>query len=332
MQSAGRRAATETRMSSTWPAPDRDVGSFVVPPDEPMVRDPDARWNWWISNHGTLIAATLVVLALSMLAVLIVHDRTETAPPTTTAAPAPSGKAPTTLTLPPLTTQGAVSAVNPASGVTTTSSRPATALSEPTTAAPSTVRTTVVETDPPTTALPTTIRTTPAPTTTAPTTAAPPTAPPPTPAALATDRTAALVLPHLQATDLPAGWVQVARRITSNPSQPTSGAASFRWAGPHDTTALLQLADASQPPTFDRKVTVRGHQANVTVSGPDISVQWSEGAGLGVRLRTHGLSETDAIAVANKLSSLSDSDWSKLVQRCKSVTPISWDRILIEDW
>jgi hypothetical protein len=303
---------------------------------------PDARWDWWISNHGILIAASLAVLALSMLAVLVVHDRSKATPPaTTTAIPAGAGNGPTTLTLPPLIAAGGVNALTVTSGVTTvaasiaakagtnstTPGLPVVVTASETVTTGATVATTRT-TQPPTTDASTTAPTNPAPTTALPTTAAATTTSGSTP-----DRAGALALPHLQATALPASWVQVARRITTNPIQPTRSAASFRWAGPNGSGALLQLAQASLPgPTSDRLVTIRGHQADITVMGLDVTLHWTETSGVGVAMSTHGLSEAEAVSVANKLSPLSDSDWSVLVQRCKLVVPTAWDRILTEDW
>jgi hypothetical protein len=354
MERVGRRAAPENPMNPASPAPPAAIAPFVALPTEDSARDPDARWNWWISNYGTLITSSLVVLALSMLAVLVVHDRTNaTLPTTTTTVPAVAGNAPTALTLPALTSVGGVNALTVTSGVTTVAaSTPAKAVTNSTTAAvPSVVAapetaitratlSTTLKTQAPTTVASTTAPTKLASTTAAPTTAAPTTTPPTTAATTTTttsdgtpDRTAALSLPHLQATALPASWVQVARRVASSPIQPIRGAASFRWAGPNGSGALLQLAEASVPgPTSNRSVTIRGHQADITVKGLDVTLRWAETPGVGIAMTTHGLTENEAVSVANKLSPLSDSDWSALVQRSKLVVPTSWDRILSEDW
>jgi hypothetical protein len=46
--------------------------------------DPNARWNWWILNHGLLIGSTLIVLALVTLGLRFLSDhRCERRPSTT---------------------------------------------------------------------------------------------------------------------------------------------------------------------------------------------------------------------------------------------------------
>jgi hypothetical protein len=61
--------------------------SELLPHTDRREVDPNARWNWWILNHGLLIGSTLIVLALVTLGLRFLSDhRCERRPSTTSVA------------------------------------------------------------------------------------------------------------------------------------------------------------------------------------------------------------------------------------------------------
>lgn len=301
MESTSRRAHRDSR--STHPEHGHDA---------------NARWNWWIINHGSLIAAAMTVLALSMLAVFVIHDRRTTTSPLAQQSNTPG--TPTALTLPPLAVTSAISIdITPTTEPLIPPSVPIATVTTPPTAVPASaaVDTIAVAAIPAVTADPTTL----------PLSAAPSVTRAEPAAAASTD--VARGLPHLQLA-LPATWVQVSRHVTSR--DPDGAASSFQWVGPNGAAAVLQVAATGRQPTTGKVVTVRGHEAVLTTASDQITLQWPEPGGYSVALRLRGISETEAIALANKAVVVGDADWSQLLQRARFINPPAWDRILTDDW
>lgn len=284
--------------------------------------DVDARWNWWIINHGSLIAAAMTVLALSMSAVFVVHGRTtSTTSAADTASVTPKVGAATAITLPELAHITVISV--DIRSITTSQSQAQRPETSTTTSAypvaPGSLGSLPLDT----------VATTPTPVATAPVplTAAPTPAEQPSPSVSLAE--IALILPHLQLA-LPATWVQVGRRVTHH--APEGAAISFQWVGPNGVTAVLQVAATGQHPTAGTPIKVHGRDATLTHSSDQITLRWPQPEGYFAALRVRGLSETDAISLADNAVIVSDADWNQLVQRARLVSPPSWDRILSDDW
>lgn len=305
-----------TRSSTAWPPPNSTRLSAAEP-----VPDPNDRWNWWILNHGLLIAAVLIAAALVTVSLRFASDRRDaqlnSAGPTvrpgvnTIAKPVPTTTGPTTI-------------ANQVLAQTVTPSVPTTAPPLSTSIPPAAVATTTTAaTIAPTTSLPAT--TTIAATTTIVATTTE------TPVSVADT---AKQLPHLQLGKIPVTWVQVTRRITSRAqSRPPEPAVSFRWIGPQkDTSVLLQIAASAAVTPSGKTQIVRGHEATVLVNGSDTSIQWLESPGVVVGITVHGFAESDAVTFGNNLVSVDDAEWARLIERSKIVNPPSWDRVVLDDW
>jgi hypothetical protein len=320
-----------TRPSTAWPPPNSSH-----PAGEKPVPDPNDRWNWWILNHGLLIAAVLIAAALVTVSLRFASDRRDahlnSAGPTVRpgvniAKQVPTTTGPTTIASQvlaqtvtpsvPTTATPLSTSIPPAAGATTLTA--ATTIA-PTTSLPAT--TTIAATTTTITATTTTIATT---TTQATSTST---------EAPVSGADAAKQLPHLQLGQIPVTWVQVTRRITSRPqSRPTEPALSFRWIGSQkDTSVLLQIAASAVVAPSTKTQTVRGHEASVLSNGSDTSLQWLESPGVVVGITVRGFTESDAVTFGNNLVSVNDAEWVRLLERSKIVNPPSWDRVVLDDW
>ena len=295
------------------------------------VVDPNARWNWWILNHGILIASALITLAAVTFGLRFVPDRRVASPTTsiTPIVPAPTvgpssssssstSAAPSTTAAPPTTIPTEVLSTEVVLVDSSESSTP----SSSTTVVATTVAATTSTVAATTTASPTTVAATTSAVPASTTTAAEPA------------RIAAIQLPHLQLGKVPVTWVQVSRRITSRASSvPTEAAMSFRWVGPQaESSVTLQIASGTSLAPSNRKTTVRGHDAVLASVAGNLSVQWMESPGIVAAITVQGFSEAEAVTFANDLTNVSDPEWERLIQRAKLVAAPAWDRVLLEDW
>jgi hypothetical protein len=289
----------------------------------------DARWNWWVLNHGSLIAGTLTAVALTTLVVSVVHDRdlakpTLTAPatllldstvtpssspvPSTSLLPQPTGSITSTPTSEPTTTVAAIvtsGTVLPATSAESSSAPTSTTAPVSTTTPAATTTSTATDATTTTDALSST-----------------------TVERSAVVR-AALTLLHLQLA-LPATWIQVSRHVAYRQSS-NATATAFTWVGPQNATARLQTATTAAQHTLGA-LNVRGHDAAVVASQDGITVFWSETTDVTVALHVTGVSESEAILMANASVVISNDAWTQLLQRAKVVSSPPWDRILTEDW
>jgi hypothetical protein len=94
----------------------------------------------------------------------------------------------------------------------------------------------------------------------------------------------------------------------------------------------LQIAASAGVGASATTQTVRGHEASVFTNGGETSVQWVESPGVVVGITVHGFAESDAVTFANNLTTVSDAEWVRLIERSKPVSPPPWDRVLLEDW
>ena len=139
-------------------------------------------------------------------------------------------------------------------------------------------------------------------------------------------------LPHLQLNVTAFQFNRPSHTLTSRIiGSRTDAAVTSSWDA-NGRHAYLVVANVSMRFAISRPVTIRRKQANVAVSIDRIEIRWIETDGVMVQLTTSGMTESEAVALADGIISVADEPWTAIVNR-STVTPAPtpWESVLTDN-